>query len=318
MKWKTFLAEYCQFSRRDRLAIGVLLLLILIIFFVPAYLGTRSPAPVPADSSWMAAVRQLEQQSDTADIAPRYQKNRYPERARLTESNRNPKRSSRLFYFDPNTVTDEGWRELGLREKTIHTIRNFLTKGGRFRKPEDLQKIYGLFPDEYERLLPFIRIEGMPETGKPENIEREEKPGTRPATAVRYNVIDINLADTSAWIALPGIGNKLANRIVNFREKLGGFYAISQVAETFGLADSTFQKIRPLLKIDQHRLRKININTATLEELKAHPYIRFTLARPIIAYRNEHGSFNRPEDLKKIAAVTEDAFQKILPYLTTQ
>ncbi len=131
-------------------------------------------------------------------------------------------------------------------------------------------------------------------------------------------MIDINLADTSAWIALPGIGSKLASRIVNFREKLGGFYAINQVAETFGLADSTFQKIRSWLKLDQPQLRKININTATLEELKAHPYIRFTLARPIVAYRSEHGPFNRLEDLKKIAAVTEDAFQKMFPYLTTQ
>ena len=134
MKWKTFLAEYCQFSRRDRLAIGVLLLLILVIFFVPAYLGTRSPAPVPADSSWMTAVRQLEQQNEATDEAPRYQNNRYPPKGRTIESNRDPKRSIRLFYFDPNTVTDEGWLDLGLRDKTIQTIRNFLSKGGRFRK----------------------------------------------------------------------------------------------------------------------------------------------------------------------------------------
>jgi len=214
-------------------------------------------------------------------------------------------------------VTDEGWRELGLRDKTIQTIRNFLSKGGRFRKAEDLQKIYGLFPDEYERLMPFIRIEAL-QSLKNETAEIEEKPRTRPAPPSRFTVIDINLADTSAWIALPGIGSKLASRIVNFREKLGGFYAINQVAETFGLADSTFQKIRSWLKLDQPQLRKININTATLEELKAHPYIRFTLARPIVAYRSEHGPFNRLEDLKKIAAVTEDAFQKMFPYLTTQ
>lgn len=315
MKWKTFLAEYCQFSRRDRLAIGVLLLLILVIFFVPAYLGTRSPAPVPADSSWMTAVRQLEQQNEATDEAPRYQNNRYPPKGRTIESNRDPKRSIRLFYFDPNTVTDEGWRDLGLRDKTIQTIRNFLSKGGRFRKAEDLQKIYGLFPDEYERLMPFIRIEAL-QSVKNETAEIEEKPSTRPAPPSRFTVIDINLADTSAWIALPGIGSKLASRIVNFREKLGGFYAISQVAETFGLADSTFQKIRSWLKLDPPVLRKLNINTATLEELKAHPYIRFTLARPIVAYRSEHGPFTKLEDIKKVMAVTEEIYNKISPYLS--
>ena len=129
-------------------------------------------------------------------------------------------------------------------------------------------------------------------------------------------MIDINLADTSAWIALPGIGSKLAARIVSFREKLGGFYAISQVAETFGLADSTFQKIRSWLKLDPPVLRKRNINTATLEELKAHPYIRFTLARPIVAFRSEHGPFTKLEDIKKVMAVTEEIYSKISPYLS--
>ena len=317
MKWKEILSDYLSFSRRDRLAIGILLVLILLIFFVPAYLSTRSPAPVPADTSWMAAVRQLEQSGEPEEAGSRYQNNRPTYKERTDQYNREPKRSIRLFYFDPNTVSDDGWRDLGLRDKTIHTIRNFLSKGGQFRKAEDLQKIYGLFPDEYERLVPFIRIEAAP-TANNEKANTEEKPRTRPSTPSRFTVIDINLADTSAWIALPGIGSKLAARIVSFREKLGGFYAISQVAETFGLADSTFQKIRSWLKLDPPVLRKININTATLEELKAHPYIRFSLARPIIAYRNEHGTFKSPEDLRKIAAVTDDVFQKLLPYLTTQ
>ncbi len=315
MKWKEILADYLSFSRRDRLAIGILLVLILVIFFVPAYLGTRSPAPVPADTSWMAAVRQLEQTGEPEETEPRYQNTRPTYKERTDQYNREPKRSIRLYYFDPNTVTDEGWRELGLRDKTIHTIRNFLNKGGQFRKPEDLQKIYGLFPDEYERLVPFIRIESLPNANT-ERANTEEKPRIRPAPPARFMVIDINLADTSAWIALPGIGSKLAARIVSFREKLGGFYAISQVAETFGLADSTFQKIRSWLKLDPPVLRKININTATLEELKAHPYIRFTLARPIVAFRSEHGPFTKLEDIKKVMAVTEEIYSKISPYLS--
>ena len=228
MKWKTFLAEYCQFSRRDRLAIGVLVLLILVVFIVPAYLGTRPPAPVPVDTSWMAAVRQLQEQ-DVPDQGNKRYENR-PVKSGSVPNTVYPKRTASLFYFDPNTISDEGWHELGLREKTIQTIRNFLGKGGRFRKPEDLQKIYGLFPDEYARLQPYIRIESVPLVNR-EKTGNEEMTGTRPSPVTRYTVIDINLADTSAWIALPRIGSKLATRIVNFREKLGGFYAISQVAD---------------------------------------------------------------------------------------
>ncbi|MEQ1678667.1 MAG: helix-hairpin-helix domain-containing protein, partial [Chitinophagaceae bacterium] len=131
----------------------------------------------------------------------------------------------------------------------------------------------------------------------------------------RYSIADINSADTAALIALPGIGSKLAMRIINFRDKLGGFYSISQVGETFGLADSTFQKIKQYLKLESSSVKKININTTTLDELKAHPYIKWSVANPIIAYRKEHGNFLSIEDLKKVMAVTDDIYQRIAPYL---
>lgn len=127
--------------------------------------------------------------------------------------------------------------------------------------------------------------------------------------------VDINLADTTAFIALPGIGSKLADRIVRFREKLGGFYSIEQIGEVYGLADSIFQKFKPLLLMVHFPVKKININTASLDELKAHPYIRFTIAKSIIAYREQHGVFTSLEDLKKIVLMTEDIFTKVYPYL---
>ena len=134
----------------------------------------------------------------------------------------------------------------------------------------------------------------------------------------KYQSIEINTADTSAWIALPGIGSKLAQRIVLFREKLGGFYSVSQVAETFGLADSVFRKIEPLLKLDQQQVRKININTATAEELKAHPYLKWGVINAIIAFRKEHGSFRKKEELKQVMAVTDEIYLKISPYIMTE
>ena len=117
---------------------------------------------------------------------------------------------------------------------------------------------------------------------------------------------------------MPGIGSKLAARIVNFRDKLGGFYSVNQVGEVYGLADSTFKKIREYLNLENNSVRKININTATVDELKNHPYIKYNIANPIIAYRNEHGPFSKPEDIKKIMAVTDEIYNKIIPYVTTQ
>ncbi|MEJ0079640.1 MAG: helix-hairpin-helix domain-containing protein [Puia sp.] len=89
-------------------------------------------------------------------------------------------------------------------------------------------------------------------------------------SAVRGNFFtetDVNLADSIAWSNLPGIGEKLASRIIHFREKLGGFYQLDQVAETYGLPDTTFQKIKPYLRIHSVPLHQIDINTATKEIL---------------------------------------------------
>jgi competence ComEA-like helix-hairpin-helix protein len=124
------------------------------------------------------------------------------------------------------------------------------------------------------------------------------------------------LADTSAFIALPGIGSKLAARIVNFREKLGGFHSVEQIKETYGLPDSTYEKAKNYLQSSTASIKKFNINSATKEELKVHPYIKWQLANAIVEYRNQHGAYKNLTDLKNIMLIDEATFDKILPYLT--
>jgi len=131
----------------------------------------------------------------------------------------------------------------------------------------------------------------------------------------KYAAVDVNTADTSAFIALPGIGNKLALRIVNFRDKLCGFYSIDQIGETYGLPDSVFRKIKPFLRFETNLVKKFNINTATKEEMKSHPYLKWNLANAIVEYRNQHGAFSSLEDLKKISLITTDIFDKVKFYL---
>ena len=281
--------------------------------------------PVNADTAWFSTVRKLEQKKlDSVDRIYRKDyddKNDYAFQYDRTKSNYNENSNLKgeLFYFDPNTLNVDGWKKLGLREKTVQTIQNYLSKGGKFKKPEDLQRVYGLRENEYQRLEPYIKIEGALETKKYEPFtQANTEPQSPKSFTARYSVIDVNIADTTGFISLPGIGNKLASRIVNFRDKLGGFYSVEQVKETFGLPDSTYQKIKQYLKLDNSSVKKININTATVDELKAHPYIKYGLANPIVAYRNEHGLFSKVEDVKKVMAVTEDIYKKIEAYLTTQ
>jgi competence ComEA-like helix-hairpin-helix protein len=216
-----------------------------------------------------------------------------------------------LFRFDPNTLSVGGWQRLGLSERTSRTIENYRSKGGKFYKPEDIQKIWGLPSGFYERVKDYIAIAAK-ESSYPTN---QYKPYAR--TEKKVLAVDINQADTSAFIALPGIGSKLAARIVNFRDKLGGFYSIDQVGETYGLPDSTFQAIKTSLHLSGS-VKTLNVNTATKDELKAHPYIRWNLANAIVEYRNQHGAFKTLDDLKNIAVIDEATFERIVHYLSLQ
>lgn len=316
--WPDQLSGHFTFSHRDRIAIIILILAISVTFLAPQFLpGDQIPSALSAqDSLWISRLRAsvISRESERNPVEPgREEEN--PETVSFPSHTIGHYRKAHPapFNFDPNTLTVEGWKKLGLRDKTIGIIQNYLSKGGRFSKPEDLSKIYGLFPDEYARLEPYIRIAGK--ESQQEDYRPHKMVPTPVARTWKPAMIDINQADTTAFISLPGIGSKLAGRIVNFREKLGGFYRISQVGETFGLPDSTFRKIMPYLRLEDFTLRKININTATIEELKTHPYLKYSVANALVAYRNEHGTFSRLEDLKKVMAITEEIYEKILPYL---
>jgi DNA uptake protein ComE-like DNA-binding protein len=231
-----------------------------------------------------------------------------------------------LFYFDPNTLPEAGFKELGLRDRTIQTIQHYREKGGRFRRPEDLGKIYGLYPDEYARLLPYVKIEqplpatrsagkeySAPSTG---SYTKSASYPSYPHKTTTPHGIEINAADTLSLITLPGIGERLAGRIVHFRDKLGGFYSVDQVGETYALPDSVFQQIKILLRCDSNALRHLDINTADANTLRQHPYISWNIANAIVEYRRQHGDYKNVGELQKIDIITSEFFQKLRPYLT--
>lgn len=141
---------------------------------------------------------------------------------------------------------------------------------------------------------------------------------SRPRQSVLTTIIDINKADAAAWESLKGIGPVLAARIIRFRDKLGGFYAISQIRETYGLPDSTFNKIQPYLRLNAVSLKKLDLNSADEQTLAQHPYIRYKLARLIVLYRSNNGPFSQPSDLLGIPLVDDSIYRKIEHYIKTE
>jgi competence ComEA-like helix-hairpin-helix protein len=240
--------DYFSFSRKDRIAILVLVLLIFLTLLLPYFFNNAiHTSPGETDTAWIALVRALEVKQD----------------------------SEHLVHSRP--------------------------------KKFDKRAFSGFYPDS-GRQWKNRRL-----TGSKDRLFPEQRYVRKPPSP-----IDINTADTTAFIALPGIGSRLAGRIIHFREKLGGFYSIEQISEVYGLADSVFQKIKPFLRYSTSDIKRININTASLEELKAHPYIRYTIGNSIVNYRAQHGAFTNIEDLRKIVTITNDVFEKIISYLTLE
>lgn len=318
---KKYIPEYLSFTRKERTGIIAVIVLILVLIALPFLLPffySEKKYDHTAFEKEIAALNIKQQDSSTSSSNKNFDENNYQNFYQPSEKNYYSKQQKgELFYFDPNTLSVEGWKKLGIREKTAMTIQNYISKGGRFKEPADIGKIWGLHEDEVKRLLPYIRI-GAGTAGSLTGSKTSALYTTYEKPKKAIAMVDINEADTSDFIALPGIGSKLANRIIAFREKLGGFYKVEQVAETYALPDSTFQKIKDKLVINNSNIKKININTATIDELKTHPYIRYNIANAILQYRTQHGDFLVLNDLKKIMIITDDIYNKVSPYLTVK
>lgn len=215
--------------------------------------------------------------------------------------------------FDPNTVDSLSLSHFGMKPLIIRRLINYRNKGGQFRKPDDIAKIYGIDSMIVNRLLPYIDIALPKKQGKTYFKNNQKEPPKR--RFAKYKTIDINSATQENWQQFYGIGPSIAGRIIKFREALGGFQTIEQVGETYGLSDSLFNSIRPHLT-NNTLAKKININKCSIEELAKHPYINWKLAKLIIRYREQHGPYPDLEKLTEIKIITQNELEKLKGYLS--
>jgi DNA uptake protein ComE-like DNA-binding protein len=208
--WKQILTNYFTFTKKERHGTIVLLVFILLFtllpFLYPLFISSK-PADAAAFKKEIAALKIKQQDTVNRSVQKNnFDEDNYQNYYQPSEKNYNNKTAKgELFYFDPNTATVTDWQRLGIRDKTIATIQNYLSKGGHFYRPEDIGKIWGLHPDEIERLIPYIQIAAKENNYPQKNYEAKiyDKPKYTPS------VIDVNTADTTAFIALPGICSKL-------------------------------------------------------------------------------------------------------------
>ena len=204
---------------------------------------------------------------------------------------------------------------LGLPSWMAKNILRYRSKQGRFHRPEDFRKIYGLTEEQYKTLLPYIQIakSSEPEETR-DTVQLLTAQSTQRDTIFKYHpgtVISLNSADTTELKKIPGIGSVIARKIVNYRKRLGAFCRIEQLQEIQLKAE----KLRPWFSIDAGQIHRINLNKASLERMTYHPYINFYQAKVIVEYRKKKGSIKSLKQLSLYEEFTPADLERLEPYV---
>ena len=315
-KIKFWIRRNFGFSQRQTNGFLLLLLIVVLAISAPFIFNktTHQYNPAQDQAELDSLVAQLELQPEAEKYA------KYPRAG--TRAAKSVK--VKLHPFNPNTLTPDEWLALGVSRFTANNIIKYRDKAGGFKYKEQLQRIYGMSPETYQSLEPYIRL---PNTGERNQRDPEKQYATKkypeyPRSGgserpkYRLAAFDINTADTTELKKIRGIGTKLSARIVKFRDKLGGFTQPAQLAEVYGLSPEVLDSLQKYTFIQpDFNPKQLNLNTATFEEMRQHPYMNYNLARLIISYRTQHGHYQTVDALRNIKQLKEEQFQKLKPYL---
>lgn len=237
-----------------------------------------------------------------------------------------------LFAFDPNHLAVAEWRRLGLSEKQARAIHRYEERGGRFRSKADLARMRVVRPELMEQWWPFIQLPDS--VAEPWHRSGPDPPEARsswmtdtsfrrpphPPDRSAASRLEVNTCDSAQLETLPGVGPSFARGIIKYRDMLGGYRSLEQLGEVYVLQDKpdAVERLKTLLVVDTLKVRRIRINSCTVEELAAHPYARWRVAKPLIAYRGQHGPFKTVDAIKGCAVVTPDVFSRLAPYLSLE
>jgi competence protein ComEA len=272
--------KYLALSRTEWKGLIVMVILMIVAMAAPRmYVYFHPPQPIDP-TALNTAIAQLKRAGYTGDTA-RQASAKVPDK---------------LFAFDPNNLSVTKWKQLGLTERQIRGIKNYEAAGGQFFSKADVKKMYTLTADDYRRLEPYISI------------------GSRFATST-HTVVEINTADSAALTHLKGIGPGFARRIIQYRERLGGFHSKEQLKEIYGMDAMHYRDVQSQFRVNTRKVKKIDVNTVELSDIKDFPYLSYKQANALIQYRKQHGNYESFDELSNVAILDVEVLKKIKPYV---
>jgi DNA uptake protein ComE-like DNA-binding protein len=241
-----------------------------------------------------------------------------------------PESDFELFRFDPNTLSDSGYMALGFSEREVEILRNYQAAGGKFEVKMDFSKLFFIDSLEFLSYEPYLDLpEKLPETIPEKSVEfKRSEYKKNNDNKVQWSdtanidfyrsekfVCDLNSADTTELQRLPGIGSFYAREIVKHRQALGGYHSLEQLLDLWKMTPDKINSFADQMRIDTTGIRKLKINTATAQELAAHPYIAFNLANEVVNFRELNGPYSNAKIFCDMEFVDSALCIKLVPYL---
>lgn len=227
-----------------------------------------------------------------------------------------------LFAFDPNHTDSTTLVRLGLSKWQVSNMMKYRRKGGRWRSPDDFQRLYGLSESDFHKLRPYIRISVADQQKKffcndyksqHTTTKNEEEQYEKIIKLQEGETLDISKSDTTELKKIPGIGSYYAGKIVKYRERLGGFVSIKQLEEIDGLPPNI---TRWFTLSDKSCIKKLHINHATFKELIRHPYLDYEQTKDIVNHVRQYGPIHSLHELRLYKEFKEEDFQRLTPYVS--
>ena len=293
--------------------LGVLILLVLAvgtILLLHFFHKPQPPIDVQVTDSTRSAFEQHQEQQDSIRKAQWHK--RYPRDTIQIV----------LQPFDPNTADSSTLVHLGLKQWQVRNMLKYRAKGGRYRNPEDMKRLYGMTDSLYCILEPYIQI--APDTIPKDTLATDTLP--KYVSHKRDTLLNIRTADTTSLQMIRGIGRYTALEIVRYRTRLGGFVNTNQLLEIKAVRrtienqqqrDSTYTQDSLLCHffLDSAIVNTLSVNHLRTEQLQSHPYLTFTQAKSIYELRRRRIHIDSAEELQHLDCFSTEELQRLLPYL---
>lgn len=302
--WKDFF----YYSRSERRAVYFLLFLIALLLVAIIFYSKRDNA------SFDLAENSAEVDSFLADVKKVKEHSAKESKDDCSDAHR----TGLFFEFDPNSSDSIELSRLGLPSYVVKNVLKYRAKGGRFKTSASFSKIYGLTPELFAELEPYIRIPEQLSARKRKQvfpktdsirIESHQQPFDKYSEGTKVNV---NIADTIELKKIPGIGSVIARNIVAYRQRLGGFYDLEQLLEVRFFTPELLE----WFVLGDSQVNQLRINRESLDKLRAHPYLNFYQAKIIVEHRKKRGEIKSLSQLSLYEEFTEKDLKRLSAYFS--